>query len=108
MAGSSADGSEAAEGSDAATCAGASTIGGAKTSRHMEGLAADIICPKFGSPLEVCRAIVAEQVKPDQVIHEFGKWCHVAFAPPGRASRAELLTIASAKRGYEKGLNPVG
>ena len=82
-------------------------IGGAKTSRHMEGLAADIICPKFGSPLEVCRAIVAAQVKPDQVIHEFGKWCHVSFAAPGKAPRGELLTIASSARGYEPGLNPV-
>ena len=82
-------------------------IGGAKNSRHMDGLAADILCPAFGMPLEVCRAIVAAGVKPDQVIHEFGKWCHVSFAAAGTAPRGELLTIASAARGYEAGLNPV-
>jgi hypothetical protein len=83
-------------------------LGGAKKSRHMDGLAADIVCPAFGTPLEVCRAIVAAGMKPDQVIHEFGKWCHVSFATPGAAPRGELLTIASAAAGYEVGLNPVG
>ena len=83
-------------------------IGGAKKSRHIEGLAADILCPAYGSPLEVCRAIVAAGVRPDQVIHEFGKWCHVSFAAPGTQPRVELLTIASAARGYEVGLIPVG
>lgn len=83
-------------------------IGGAKNSMHMQGLAADILCPAFGVPLEVCRAIVAAKLRPDQVIHEFGKWCHVAFAAPGAKPRGELLTIASAVRGYEAGLKPVG
>lgn len=83
-------------------------VGGAKKSRHMEGLAADILCPQFGRPLEVCRAIVAAGVQTDQIIHEFGKWCHVSFAAPGKVPRGELLTIASAAQGYEDGLNPVG
>ncbi len=83
-------------------------VGGAANSRHPHGLAADVICPSYGTPLEVCRAIVAAGVKPDQVIHEFGKWCHVSFAAPGTVPRVELLTIASSARGYEAGLNPVG
>lgn len=83
-------------------------IGGARSSRHMSGLAADILCPSFGTPLEVCRAIAAAGLKPDQVIHEFGKWCHVSFAAPGSQPRGELLTIASAATGYQAGLNPVG
>ena len=83
-------------------------VGGARNSMHMRGLAADILCPQFGTPLEVCRAIVAAKVQTDQVIHEFGKWCHVSFAAPGAKPRGELLTIASALRGYETGLNPVG
>ena len=83
-------------------------IGGAKNSIHMAGFAADIICPSFGPPLAVCRAIVAAGLKPDQVIHEFGQWCHVSFVAPGKKPRGELLTIASAARGYEVGLNPVG
>ena len=82
-------------------------IGGAKKSKHMDGLASDILCPQFGSPLDVCRAIVKANIKTDQVIHEFGKWCHVSFAAPGSVPRGELLTIASAATGYEDGLNPV-
>lgn len=83
-------------------------IGGAKNSLHINGLAADIICPSFGPPLAVCRAIIAAGLTPDQVIHEFGHWCHVSFAAPGEKPRGELLTIASATRGYEVGLNEVG
>lgn len=82
-------------------------IGGAEKSKHMHGLAADILCPQFGSPLEVCRAIVAARIATDQVIHEFGKWCHVSFPAPGAAARGELLTIASMATGYKTGLNPV-
>ncbi|MFM9968474.1 MAG: D-Ala-D-Ala carboxypeptidase family metallohydrolase [Burkholderiales bacterium] len=82
-------------------------IGGAEKSKHMFGLAADILCPQFGTPLDVCRAIVVAKIPVDQVIHEFGKWCHVSFAAPGEEARGELLTIASAAKGYETGLNPV-
>jgi hypothetical protein len=32
---------------------------GAGNSMHLQGLAADILCPKLGPPLDVCRAIVA-------------------------------------------------
>ena len=72
-------------------------VGGSKNSRHMQGLAADILCPAFGPPLEVCRAIAASSIETDQIIHEFGKWCHVAFPPRGQTARKELLTIASAR-----------
>ncbi len=82
-------------------------IGGARNSQHLHGLAADIICPSYGTPLAVCREIVAAGLKPDQVIHEFGHWCHVSFAAAGKTPRGELLTIASAARGYQEGLNPV-
>ena len=70
-------------------------IGGAKNSRHTLGLAADILCPAFGPPLQVCRAIARSGILIDQLIHEFGKWCHVGFAPDGQAARNELLTIAT-------------
>lgn len=82
-------------------------IGGSKHSMHMQGLAADIICPRFGSPLEVCRAIAAANLGVDQIIHEFGKWCHVGWALTGATSRNELLTIAKAETGYEAGLRTV-
>jgi len=90
-------------------CAALNTaIGGANNSMHMRGLAADIICPQFGPPLAVCRAIAEANFVTDQVIHEFGRWTHVAFAAAGAQPRRELLTIASAAGGYQPGLNPVG
>src|SRR5881296_2543711 len=71
-------------------------IGGSKNSMHMQGLAADILCPAFGPPLQVCRAIVTSWIPTDQIIHEFAGWCHVAFAPDGQTPRNELLTIRGA------------
>lgn len=82
-------------------------VGGSANSAHMRGLAADIICPRFGPPLAVCRAIVAAHIDTDQVIHEYGKWCHVGFAAPGTRARGSLLTIASSAAGYQPGLIPV-
>ena len=82
-------------------------VGGASTSAHMSGLAADIVCPQFGSPLEVCWAIASHHIATDQIIHEFGRWCHVAFAAWGSLARNQYLTIASSAQGYQSGLNPV-
>jgi hypothetical protein len=82
-------------------------IGGAEKSKHMSGLAADIVCPQFGTPLDLCRAIVAAGIATDQVIHEFGKWCHVSFPAAGATPKGDLLTIASVAQGYVEGLNPV-
>jgi zinc D-Ala-D-Ala carboxypeptidase len=82
-------------------------VGGAGRSAHVDGLAADILCPQFGSPLEVCRAIVAAGIETDQIIHEFGHWCHVAFAAPPRVARGDLLTIATTAQGYQPGLNTI-
>lgn len=82
-------------------------IGGAEKSKHMSGLAADILCPQFGTPLDLCKAIVAAGIATDQVIHEFGKWCHVSFPPAGASPKGDLLTIASVAQGYEEGLKPV-
>jgi hypothetical protein len=82
-------------------------VGGAANSQHMIGLAADIVCPQYGTPLDVCRAIVAAGIEIDQVIHEFGNWCHVSFPARGAQPRRQQLTIASAAQGYLHGLQPV-
>ena len=84
-----------------------SAIGGAANSMHMRGLAADILCPQFGPPLQVCQAIVAAGIVTDPIIHEYGRWCHVAFPAVGTVARGELLTIASSAQGYQTGLNPI-
>ena len=82
-------------------------VGGSKHSMHMQGLAADILCPAFGPPLEVCRAIARSSVPADQVIHEFGHRCHVSLPPTGGIARHELLTIRNAATGAELGLRNV-
>ena len=72
-------------------------VGGSKNSMHIQGLAADILCPAFGPPLEVCRAIAGSGIGTDQIIHEFGQWCHVAFPRPGQIGRNEFLTIGASR-----------
>ncbi len=78
-------------------------VGGSKTSHHMQGRAADLIVPGL-SPLAVCQ--IAQQMKLPcvQIIHEFGRWAHLAVALPNE--RTQLLTakLAQGKTVYEPGL----
>lgn len=80
-------------------------VGGAANSAHMRGLAADIIVPGM-APRDVCREIVRLGLPHDQVIEEFGQWCHVAVAPAGRDPRLEQLTARRTPSGtvYTKGI----
>lgn len=78
------------------------TPGSSRTSAHIDGLAMDFICPGFGTPLEICMAIAASDIPFEQVIHEFGAWCHFAIAHKGLIGRRDLLTID--KNGIRKGL----
>src|SRR5437867_1869451 len=57
-------------------------VGAATNSMHTQGLAADIRCPAFGQPLEVCRALATSRIPVDQIIHEFGRWCHTSASRP--------------------------
>lgn len=59
-------------------------IGGSKTSQHMTGQAADIICPRFGGPAEVAAALRDSGIEYDQLILEYGRWVHISFAPSPR------------------------
>ncbi len=84
-------------------CAALNSLVGSKpTSAHTGGLAIDFHCPGFGTPLEICKAIAASDIPFDQVIHEFGSWCHFAIAHKGLIGRQDLLTID--KAGTRKGL----
>lgn len=58
-------------------------VGGSKTSAHMLGYAADFICPGFGPPLDICRALVAAGLTFDQLIEE-GTWVHISADPRAR------------------------
>lgn len=53
-------------------------VGGAIASAHMTGRAVDFICPAFGPPLAIARAIIAAGVQFDQLIEE-GSWVHISF-----------------------------
>lgn len=77
-------------------------VGGVGHSAHMDGFAADIVCPAFGSPLDVCRAIAASTLQFDQLIQE-GTWTHVSFDP---LARRQVLTATFGPGGpaYRKGL----
>lgn len=80
-------------------------VGGSKNSQHVRGLAADLICPAFGPPFEVCRAIEASDLAYSQLIFEYDSWTHFAIAELNAAPRMETLTISTA--GTIAGLHPV-
>lgn len=79
-------------------------IGGSKTSAHMKGLAADFICPSYGTPLQVCEAIYAMQIPFDQLIHEGNKWVHLGLPREGTPYRQQLLTAKFPGPVYVPGL----
>ena len=55
-------------------------LGSKPTSAHCKGLAADIICPAFGSPVDIVNAIIGSAIQYDQVILEYDRWCHIGFS----------------------------
>jgi zinc D-Ala-D-Ala carboxypeptidase len=74
-----------------------SLVGSRPTSQHTLGIAADFICPAFGSPEQIVRAIVNGDLEYDQVIQEFatgpGKgWVHISFS---ERKRMQALVIDS-------------
>ena len=54
-------------------------LGSKPTSAHTKGLAADIVCPQFGTPKDIVDAIISSGIQYDQVILEFDNWCHIGF-----------------------------
>jgi len=81
-------------------------IGGSRTSQHMQGLAADFICPAFGTPREICQHLLDEGVKFDQLIQE-GSWVHISLAETTAPLRHEVFTAVFAtgrKTQYVRGL----
>ena len=78
-------------------------IGGSVNSAHLEGYAADILCPGFGSPAEVCKAIRDGKIPFDQLIQE-GSWVHISVDP---RMRGEVLTasFSNGKATYTNGIN---
>lgn len=73
-------------------------VGGSKTSAHMQALAADITAPgvSVDQLFEFIRTHMADRPA-DQVIHEFGRWVHVAVAPIGTEPRRQFLYAEKTK-----------
>jgi zinc D-Ala-D-Ala carboxypeptidase len=63
-------------------------VGGSPNSAHMTGNAADFIAPHFGTPADVCHAIVRHNFAFDQLIYEHD-WVHFGLAP---TLRHQILT----------------
>jgi putative chitinase len=76
-------------------------VGGSMNSAHMTGHAVDFICPKFGTPLAICKELSDKRhdLEFDQLIEEEGRWVHISFKEP---MRGEVLTRTNG--GYVVGL----
>lgn len=75
-------------------------VGGSKISSHMDGWAIDCSSSKL-SPYEVSKLILNSGIKFDQLIHEFGRWTHISFAPE---MRQQALTIFKPQNKYVNGI----
>lgn len=71
--------------------------GGADNSSHRLGLAVDFKCPGYGTPLQICMAIIDAGIRFDQMIDEYKRradgsisnWVHLGIGPK---SRQQVLT----------------
>lgn len=82
-------------------------VGGSPRSQHMQGEAADIICPGF-TPREVAERIVRLELPFHQLILEFPPqgWVHVSVAPKNTTAAGEIKTarkVGGVTR-YDRGL----
>lgn len=78
-------------------------IGSSPSSDHIKSLAVDFKAPAFGTPVQVCRALVPviDDLGIGQLIHEFGSWVHVSSRDPDKAIN-KIITANS--RGYSVGI----
>ncbi|PZU12103.1 MAG: peptidase M15 [Sphingobium sp.] len=65
-------------------------VGGKPTSAHALGYAVDFVCPGFGDPMTICKALVAAGIKFDQLIMEKNSWVHISFDP---RMRGQVLSM---------------
>lgn len=77
-------------------------VRGVPDSAHVQGWAADFICPDFGPPLQIVRSLQNTTLTFDQLIQE-GTWVHISFAP---TKRRQVLTahFVNGKATYQEGV----
>jgi hypothetical protein len=66
----------------------------------MDGWAIDVSSDKY-SPIELCRLVLNLGISFDQMIHEYGRWMHISFAP---MLRGQQLTIFNPEKKYRPGI----
>lgn len=75
-------------------------VGGSKVSSHMDGWAIDV-SSNAHTPHELCLLVKNAGIKFDQMIHEYGRWMHISFAPE---MRQQELTIYKPEGKYKMGI----
>lgn len=75
-------------------------VGGSKISSHMDGWAIDCSSSAH-TPYELCQLVKNAGIKFDQMIHEYGRWMHISFAPE---MRQQELTIFKPEGKYKTGI----
>jgi zinc D-Ala-D-Ala carboxypeptidase len=75
-------------------------IGGSRTSRHMDGLAADVF-PLTMHIVDAYERILQSSVPYDQLILEWSHWIHIGAAAHGHEPRRQALMIFEPGR-YER------
>jgi hypothetical protein len=75
-------------------------VGGSKVSSHMDGWAIDVSSSSM-TPIQLCHKVEELGIKYDQMIHEFGRWMHISFAPE---MRQQKLTIFKPENKYKIGI----
>jgi hypothetical protein len=75
-------------------------VGGSKVSSHMDGWAIDCSSSKH-TPYELCQLVLKAGIKFDQMIHEYGRWMHISFAPE---MRQQEMTIFKPEGKYKTGI----
>jgi zinc D-Ala-D-Ala carboxypeptidase len=74
-------------------------VGSKSTSQHVTGQACDFICPRYGTPEQIMKAIISSPIEYDQCILEFGQWVHISFTSSPR--KQALIIDHSGTRGYK-------
>ena len=67
-------------------------IGGAKSSSHMTGCAADIVCPGFGTPKQVMDAILKSGIRFHRMIYE-RTWVHFDIPYESANEGYDMITL---------------
>ena len=78
-----------------------SAVGGATSSDHMQGQAADVLAPRYGTPYAIAKALAPhiDALGIGQIIYEVGansRWVHLSTRVPSKQSN-RVITIQVGK-----------